>query len=279
MEEIADRVWVLHHAWFELNVTVVAGTGGAVVVDTHASATAARTLVEDVRRVLGPLPVVGVVNTHEHFDHCFGNATVLEHTGKVPVHAHEVAAARTVESGNRVKERYRQDPDDPHREEVLATDIRPADTTFSTRAAIDLGGRVVELLYHGRGHTGGDAVIVVPDAGVLVAGDLVEESAPPALGGDSYPLEWPATLARVLAGASVGTVVVPGHGAVVDVGFARAQHEELTLVADTIRRLVADGVPVEQAVAAGRWPWPDAYVHDAVRRGYANVGENRTPGA
>ncbi len=275
MEEIADRVWVLHYAWFQLNVTVVAGADGAVVVDTHASARAARTLVDDVRRVLGSLPVIGIVNTHEHFDHCFGNATVLEHAGAVPVHAHEVAAARTVEAGERVKELYRDDPDDPHSEEVLATDIRPADTTFRSRTTIDLGGRAVELSHHGRGHTGGDAVAFVPDAAVLLAGDLVEEAAPPALGEDSYPLEWPATLGRVLAAVPVGTALVPGHGTVVDLDFARAQQSELTLVADTIRRLEADGVPLDRAVAAGRWPWPEEHVHHAVRRGYAQLGAAR----
>ena len=40
-QEVDDRVWVLHHPWFELNTTVVAGALGAVVVDTRGSAAAA----------------------------------------------------------------------------------------------------------------------------------------------------------------------------------------------------------------------------------------------
>ena len=51
------------------------------------------------------------------------------------------------------------------------------------------------LLRHpGRGHTAGDLVVHVPDADVLVAGDLVEQSGPPAFE-DAYPLQWPDAVA------------------------------------------------------------------------------------
>ena len=53
--------------------------------------------------------------------------------------------------------------------------------------ALDLGDRVVELIHPGRGHTAGDLVVRVPDADVMVAGDLVEESDPPFIGDDSLP--------------------------------------------------------------------------------------------
>ena len=52
----------------------------------------------------------------------------------------------------------------------------------------------------------------VPDADVLVGGDLVEESDPPFIGDDSWPLEWPATLDLVLglmSDATVATAVMP----------------------------------------------------------------------
>ena len=120
-----------------------------------------------------------MVNTHEHFDHTFGNGVFLAEYGAIPVHAHEVAAENTVPAGERIKARY-DEPDnvaDPHRDEVQATEIVPADTTFSSAVALDLGDRLVELVHPGRGHTGGDLVVRVPDADVLLAGDLVEESA------------------------------------------------------------------------------------------------------
>jgi len=38
---------------------------------------------------------------------------------------------------------------------------------------VDLGGRKVEISFLGRGNTGGDAMMYVPDAKVLMAGDLL----------------------------------------------------------------------------------------------------------
>ena len=49
--------------------------------------------------------------------------------------------------------------------------------TFSSARAVDLGDRMVELVHPGRGHTAGDLVLRVPDADLVFAGDLVEESA------------------------------------------------------------------------------------------------------
>src|SRR4051812_36882696 len=124
--EIAHDVWVGRYEWFDVNVTLVRGGAGLLVVDTHASAEAARAVIDDVR-ALGAGDVVAVVNTHEHFDHTFGNGAFRAAYGAIPLHAHEVAAERTIAAGERIKALY-DEPDnreDPHREEVRATDIVP----------------------------------------------------------------------------------------------------------------------------------------------------------
>ena len=268
--EVADRIWVARYDWFDVNVTLIGGDHGLLAVDTHASARAARTVIEYVRR-LGVGEVVGVVNTHEHFDHTFGNAEFRAAYGAVPIHAHETAVERTVSAGERVKSRYDADPDDPHRDEVLDTAIVPADHPFSSAVALDLGGRWVELVHPGRGHTGGDLVVRVPDADVLLAGDLVEESGPPALGDDSYPLEWPLSLDIVLGLTTGASVVVPGHGAPVDRDFVEEQRNTIGIVAETIRDLATRGVPVGQALEVGEWPYPREELVSAVRRGYEHL--------
>ena len=274
--EVADRVWVARHEWFDVNVTVIRGAAGLLLVDTHASFLAARGVIDEVRR-LGAGDVVAVVNTHEHFDHTFGNGAVREAYGRVPIHAHETAAARTVAAGERIKAVYAepQNVDDPHREEVQQTEIVPADSTFSSVVALDLGERVVELVHPGRGHTGGDLVVRVADADVLLAGDLIEESAirdgVPGFGADCYPLEWPATLDVVLGMLTASTVVVPGHGAPVGRDFVEDQRTAIGVVAATIRDLAARGVSVEEALDAAEWPYPRAELGDAVRRGYAHI--------
>lgn len=266
--EVADRVWVARQEWFDLNVCLVGGADGLLVVDTQASARAARAIVDDVR-ALGVGPVTAVFNTHEHFDHTFGNGAFREAYGAVPIHAHEDAAAWTLEAGARIKEQYDEQPDEPHREEVLETEIVPADHTFSSVRVLDLGDRQVELAHPGRGHSFGDAVVRIGDGDVLLAGDLVEESAPPAYGVDCHPLDWPGSLDVVLNLVGRDSVVVPGHGAVVDRDFVEEQRNAIAIVAQTIRDLAAAGVPAERALAEGEWPFPREGLTNAVQRGYA----------
>jgi glyoxylase-like metal-dependent hydrolase (beta-lactamase superfamily II) len=68
-------------------------------------------------------------------------------------------------------------------------------------------------------------LVHVPDAGVVFAGDTVEQGAPPSVGSDAVPAEWPVLLDRLLALAP--DIVVPGHGEPVDATFVRAQREYL----------------------------------------------------
>jgi glyoxylase-like metal-dependent hydrolase (beta-lactamase superfamily II) len=273
-QEVADRVWVSRRDWFDLNVTLVRGSEGLVVVDTHASAVAARAVIDDIAQ-LGLGPVTRVVNTHEHFDHTFGNGAFLAAYDvaerPLPVHAHDIAAANTVSAGERIKQLYRDEPDEPHRDEVLETEIVPATVTFSSVAVLDLGDRQVELIHPGRGHTAGDLVVRVADADVLLAGDLVEESAPPGYGVDCHPMDWPLTLDLVLGLIGPETVVVPGHGALVGREFVEEQRTSVGIVAETIRDLAGRGVPLDQALATGDWPFPADHLANAVRRGYADL--------
>jgi glyoxylase-like metal-dependent hydrolase (beta-lactamase superfamily II) len=274
--EIADRVWVARYAWFDVNITVIQGDRGLLVVDTHASAVAAREVIDDIR-ALGVGDVVEVVNTHEHFDHTFGNGEFRAAYGAdLPIHAHETAAERTVAAGERIKGEYAAAPDEPRGDEVIATTIVAAENTFSSARAIDLGDRFVELVHPGRGHTSGDLVVRVPDVDVLLAGDLIEESGPrehtPGFGADCYPMEWPLTLDILLGLTSGASVVVPGHGAVVDREFLEEQRNNIGILAETIRDLATRGVRASEAIeTADAWPFPAKFLDQAVQRAYEQL--------
>jgi glyoxylase-like metal-dependent hydrolase (beta-lactamase superfamily II) len=266
-QELADRVWVSRYEWVDANVTAIGSERGLVVVDTHGSTRAGLAVIDDLRR-LGAGPVTAVVNTHWHWDHSFGNAAFRQAAPDVPIHAHEDAAAMLAENGEHMKTRFGES-DDPHREEVVATELVVPDRTFSSTRVLDLGDRTVELIFPGRGHTSGDIVVRVPDVDVMLAGDLIEESAKPWIGPDSYPFDWPGSLDLVIAMATGGTRIVPGHGVPVDRGFVDTQRDELVAIAETVRMLAGSGVPVERALAEGDWPWePDERIANAVTRGY-----------
>lgn len=266
--EVADRVWVAHHDWMHVNITLVGGADGLVMVDTHGSAAAARQVADAVRR-LGAGPLTALVNTHDHWDHWFGNDVLVTALGDVPIHATDFALEQMALTGSRPA--AEQFDSNPRAEEILDTPLRPATDGFSSALALDLGDRVVELIHPGRGHTAGDLVVRVPDADVMVAGDLVEESDKPFIGDDSFPLEWPLTLDLVLGLTTEETVVVPGHGRLVDKDFVHEQRTELGIIAETVRDLASRGVPVGRALDEGEWPWDRRLLTSAVRLGYEHL--------
>jgi len=266
--EVAPRVWVAHYDWMHVNITLIGGSDGLVMVDTHGSERQARVVADDVRR-LGAGPLTALVNTHDHWDHWFGNDVFAREYADLPIHATEFALERMVEAGERPTQQHLVEH--PRAEEILDTTLRPATHGFSSVIALDLGDRAVELIHPGRGHTAGDLVVRVPDADVVVGGDLVEESDKPFVGDDSYPLEWPLTLDLLLGLMTDSTVVVPGHGRVVDKDFVQDQRTELGIIAETIRDLASRGIPASQALDQGEWPWDTSLLTSAVRLGYEHL--------
>lgn len=269
LTEVAPEVFVLRYPVLDVNATLVLGGEAAVVVDTLSTDAQAGELLAAVRSVTS-LPLV-LVNTHAHFDHCYGNAILADDCPGGGIWAHEAAATALREHGESLqRELYAKWlPIDPELAQGLAAvALRPPDRTVHTLSTMDIGGRAVELRHFGRGHTDGDLVVSVPDADVLLAGDLVEEGAPPSFS-DAYPLDWPETVAELLQLTLPATVIVPGHGRSVDVDFVRAQHEELTALAWLIRDGHGDGATVE-AVAA-KAPFDRSTSLVAVGRGYAEL--------
>jgi glyoxylase-like metal-dependent hydrolase (beta-lactamase superfamily II) len=256
-QEVGDRVYRRRYASLDLNVGVVVGDDRVLVVDTRSHGAEAARLLADLR-ALTPLPCRQVVNTHAHFDHCFGNATLRP----AAIWGHQRCAAHL---------RTRADHERQHllrwlpeaAGELEGLEVDPPDRTVGDAGAdLGVGGRRVELRFLGRGHTDHDLVVVVPDAGVVFGGDLVEEGGPPVYGTDAFPLQWPATLDRLLALAP--PTVVPGHGDVVGHGFVAGQRDELAAMAALCRRVAAGELPAEEAVRAA--PFPAEVAREALAR-------------
>jgi glyoxylase-like metal-dependent hydrolase (beta-lactamase superfamily II) len=263
-QEVGDRVFVRRHRSLDLNVGLVVGDGACLVIDTRSSEVEGQELAAAVRQVT-PAPWL-VVDTHAHYDHCFGNAAFRP----APIWGHRRCAEVLAEYGETARQLvvafYRKHGEAEIADQVAAARIDPPDQLLDIQADLDVGGRTVTLRYLGRGHTDSDLAVVVPDAGVLFAGDLIEEGAPPAFL-DSFPLEWPSTAAGLLALAA--GPVVPGHGAVVDADYVRAQQADLARIAEVARAAYAAGQPVAAAVA--ELPVPDPYATEALERAYRQL--------
>jgi len=248
LTEIGDRVFLLVEPLVKVNVTLVVGDGGALLVDTLSTDTQAAELAEAIGKITNaPLTVV---NTHHHFDHAFGNAVVAP--APTPIWAHEETIGWLRDRGDIVRrEAYEMLlPDDQEFAEAVGrVTLRVPDHAVHREQELTVGGRAIRLIAPGRGHTEGDLVVEVSDADLVVVGDLVEEGAPPAFG-DAYPMAWPDTLAILRDRLGPSTRVIPGHGAVVDREFVSAQHDELTALAWLIRDGHAHDATPEKIAAA-----------------------------
>lgn len=217
--EVGDGVLARRYAELDLTVGLVLGDRRALVVDTRGDSRQGAELAMAVRTVTA-LPLV-VAITHAHFDHCFGTGAFLP----CPVYAHPACRAAIAATAGAQRAQwvahYLGAGDDDTADALAGTD--PPLPDRGAPARLDLGGRTVDLLHLGRGHTDHDLVAHVDD--VVFAGDLVEQGAPPSIGPDSVVDEWPTTLGALLA--LTPRVVVPGHGDPVDPAFVAAQRHRL----------------------------------------------------
>ncbi|MEW9556469.1 MBL fold metallo-hydrolase [Nonomuraea sp. NPDC050783] len=258
-QEIGDRVYVRRHRSYDMNTGLIVGDDGhCLVLDTRSSHREAADLVEAIRTITsGPWTVV---NSHSHFDHYFGNALFRP----AEIWGHTRCAEEIEQYGEQQRALLAQRQPE-RREEFEEVTIVAPDCTFTSAASLDIGGRMVHLRYFGLGHSSNDVVVHVPDAGVVFAGDLLEEGAPPAFS-DSYPLDWPGTLAAMLR-EMPEPVVVPGHGAVVDRAYALGQQAELALVADLAKRAHVEGL----RDLIRRFPYPEEVSKEAIARAFLQL--------
>lgn len=258
--EVGDRVFTHHYDFLDQQIGVVLGGGEVLLVDTRASPRHAREVIADLRALTAD-PVSIVVDTHWHWDHAFGNVAFRP----ASIWGHVRAAERLRREGlSTIAELTREAPE-------LARDltevvIDPPEHTFDDRATIRVGDRVVELAYHGRAHTEGDISILVPDANVLFAGDLIENGAPPSFG-DGYPIDWPNAVEQLIPLAT--GAVVPGHGAVGDRAFVEHQLAAFRGLVEIAREVQDGSLNIEAALAGS--PFGPRTPRDAFERALAQL--------
>lgn len=219
------------------NAGVVIGEEAVAIIDSLYRPKATQALLAEVRR-LTPLPIRYLINTHYHIDHVAGNA-VFAQAGAVIVGHKNVA--RWINTEN--LKFFGPTPSAEVQAQVAA--LAPPQIGFDSEMKLNLGQRAL-LIKALPGHTGGDAVVSVEDAGVVFAGDLFWRRAIPNLI-DANTADWLRTLDTLRQGA---TVFVPGHGDVGSAGDVQDFQRYLADVRAAVRQQLDAGKDGEALQAA-----------------------------
>jgi cyclase len=224
------------------NSMVIVNPDHLMLIDTSVTPAAARALVAQIKEEISPRPIKYVFNSHYHFDHAHGNqifgddVEIVGHEYIRQMHQSNVLQQRTnrsfseglpaqiadmkqrIATASDAKERAQLETamgvTAAHAKAIQEVKPKPPNVTFTDVMTLHKGGREVQVLFLGRGHTGGDTMIFLPAERIVFTGDFFEGR--PGAGvlsylGDAFIDEWPASLERLKA--LDFDIIVPGHGA------------------------------------------------------------------
>jgi cyclase len=229
------------------NAGFVIGEDGVAVIDTFASKETARQLLSAIHK-LTKLPVKFVINTHHHYDHVAGNGIFVS-AGAVVLGQRNVRDWIHSETLRTMTIAAAAGNDIRPEERALVKAFAPPTVVYDDAVDLYLGSREIQVRSL-PGHTGGDSVIVVPDANVAFVGDLFwRNTVPNTIDASTKP--WIDTL-NTLVKERGGFTFVPGHGDVGNAQDAAAFRDYLatvrTLVADAQAQGQSDGGAIVEAV-------------------------------
>lgn len=257
------------------NAMIVVNEDHVLVVDSHITPDAGDGLVATVRG-LTDKPIRYLVNSHYHYDHAHGNQSFPAETqiigheftrtkllgdplsestyqviGSVEYEESVVAALEERLAAAEGDERETLEAQiammKRHVESLRNVEPTPPNVTLQYKLTLFRGGREIQLLHLGRGHTGGDVVTYLPAEGIAFTGDLFYAGAPYL--GDGFADEFPDTLQRLKD--LQPRIIVPGHGPLVtdltQIDFAQ---EYLRRYWSQVSEAFAEGLSVDEAQQA-----------------------------
>jgi glyoxylase-like metal-dependent hydrolase (beta-lactamase superfamily II) len=221
------------------NSGVIVGDDCVMVIDAQATPAMAEDLIARVAKVTDK-PIKYVLLTHYHAVRVLGASAFKG----ADIMASDVTRGLIAERG-------KQDMDSEigrfprlFRAVESIPGLTWPNITFPDEISIWLGRREVRIMHIGRGHTAGDVIAVVPDAGVVFSGDLVEYKSA-CYCGDAHFTDWPATLDHLAE--LQATALMPGRGAALTT--PQLVREGIDMTSDFLSTLYGS---VQESVAKGR---------------------------
>lgn len=261
------------------NALIVMDSAGVIVVDTHASPSAAQSLIAQIRETTDR-PVQFVINTHWHGDHIYGNQAYREAFPEVQFVGHRATREGVLSSAAEYLEdelaelpasiderrKWLETGRGPRGEPLSAADsaaverslrlrmgqleelqsleLIPPELTFTDTLSLARPWGVVRVIHFGEAHTDGDAVVYLPEQRILAVGDLVEEGLP-YLDDANLP-GWAAVLDSL--SRLEFEIVLPSHGGILrDHTLLDVQREFFRELVSRVEASVAEEGSLERA--------------------------------
>jgi len=236
------------------NITVQTGNDGILIIDTQYAELSGKILT--AIRELSDGPIRHIINTHHHGDHVGGNAN-LKAAGFTPVGGNvggdlgDAGEGARILAHENVLLNMAQDSDvDP--------EMWPTLTYFTEKKDFWFNDEGVRVLHQPNAHTNGDSIVFFRKSDVITTGDayitsfypFIDMSAGGTINGFIDAANAIIDLIIPVYGQDGGTLVIPGHGRLSDIGDVINWREMLTIVRDRIRDMKGRGMTLEEVLAA-----------------------------
>jgi cyclase len=241
-KKLAEGVYAYVGKLNDANAMAIVTSQGVVVVDTGNNQPESRNLLKSIQSVTTQ-PIRYVVITQNHGDH-IGGTTLFSPPATVIVHdkvAKSLAAMKPYQIRS-WRKRF------PERADALQ-DLNPIDTviSFPDRMRLNLGGKVIELLYIDDPYNIGDVAVWLPQDGVLHAGFAGYKDRHPDLRPDySHGTTWGMLKQLEAMIALKPKIVVPAHGPLGDVKDLGVVVDYLLLARQKVRAMMDQGMPLAE---------------------------------
>jgi cyclase len=251
VEKVAEGVYALIRTepaslWFNPNNVFIIGKRDVIVVDANLTGEYTREVLAELRK-LTDKPVKYVINTHWHEDHIIGNRVYRDAFPGVQFVGHRSTLTDLPEIGGANRKSSLQNgrgfvgllegklekgenlagqPISPEERMGYASDIGLVNSYLAESKGLEIimptilvderlelvqDERRIDVRFLGKAHTGADLVVHIPAEKIVMTGDIIVHPVP-LVGSTSYPLEYGATLEKLLA--LDAKVMIPGHGPV-----------------------------------------------------------------